>query len=440
MHEFTCTNLGRQIRAGERSPLEIVEQCFKQIGRLEDQVHAWVLLNSNGTRQQAIQLGEELAAGTDRGPLHGIPIAIKDIFDVAGWPTLAASPVRRGHLAQRDAEVVARLRRAGAIILGKTVTTEFASFDPPPTLNPWNRGRTPGGSSSGSAAAVASQMCPAALGSQTGGSITRPASFCGVAGCKPTYGEVSCDGVVALAPSMDHPGPIANTAKDLAILLAAMTDAPPAQTDSREKKSLGLLETFFMEVCEEPIHAATVAALERLKECGYSIEPVKIPSELRFPRVIELHRRIMAYEAGQYHKQNFATKRDQYGPQIASLIEEGLALPQAAYEEARAAQGPFRQQIEALLADGQLDALVLPATVTTAPSVTTTGDPRFNSLWSYGGVPTVSIPCALASDGLPASLQFVGAAGRTFDVLAVAAGCEDVLDFNTVPPIVSEVL
>src|SRR5437762_8023655 len=207
------------IRVGRRSPVEVLEACLERLDRYEPHVRAWVLVDRDGARAEAGRLTRELRRGHHRGPLHGIPVGVKDIFDVFDWPTAAGSRLWRQSVARHDATAVRRLRQAGAVLLGKTVTTQYASFDPPPTRNPWQRERTPGGSSSGSAAAMACGMCLGALGSQTGGSITRPASYCGVLGCKPTFGRVSTDGVVPLAASMDHVGPIAGCVRDLAILL-----------------------------------------------------------------------------------------------------------------------------------------------------------------------------------------------------------------------------
>src|SRR5262245_19352757 len=205
-----------QMHERQLTTRQLVDRCLARIEEREDQLHAWVLVDAGGARAAADKLGEELARGVCRGPLHGIPIGVKDIIDVEGWPTRAGSPLREGHIARQDATVVARLRAAGAVLLGKTVTTEFACFDPPPTVNPWNHACTPGGSSSGSAAALATQMCLGALGSQTGGSITRPAAYCGVAGCKPTFGRVSRAGVVPISHHLDHVGPMGRRVSDLA--------------------------------------------------------------------------------------------------------------------------------------------------------------------------------------------------------------------------------
>src|SRR5437660_1228575 len=232
---WTIHKATAEIRQARLSPSELLEDCFSQIDRYEPKVQAWVFIDRESARAQCDALTQELKHGQYRGPLHGIPLGIKDIFDVFDWPTAAGSSLWARSIARRDATVVGRLRQAGAVFLGKTVTTQYASFDPPPTRNPWNPTRTPGGSSSGSAAAVACGMCLGALGSQTGGSITRPASYCGVAGLKPTFGRVSCDGVVPLAPSMDHVGPIASCVQDLAILLQVIAGPDPRDPSSVEQ-------------------------------------------------------------------------------------------------------------------------------------------------------------------------------------------------------------
>src|SRR5438128_7491159 len=207
---LTIHHAARELREGRLSPVELLDRCLRQVDRYEPAVRAWVLLDRDRARAQAERSALEIRQGQWRGPLHGIPLGIKDIIDVFDWPTAAGSRLWAQSIARRDATIVARLRQAGAVFLGKPVTTQYASFDPPPTRNPWNLERTPGGSSSGSAAAVACGMCLGALASQTGGSITRPASYCGVCSIKPTHGRVSADGVMPLAPSMDHAGAMAN--------------------------------------------------------------------------------------------------------------------------------------------------------------------------------------------------------------------------------------
>ena len=203
---------GRSLRSGQTTPVDLLEECLGRIDDTEADVRAWVVIDREGARRAAETATDELRRGGDRGPLHGLPVGVKDIIDVAGLPTLAGARVRPNVPAAADAFVVAKLRQAGAVVLGKTVTTEFASFDPPPTRNPYDPERTPGGSSSGSAAAVVAGHCYAALGSQTGGSVIRPASYCGAAGMKPTWGRLSLSGIVPLAMHLDHPEQMARTA------------------------------------------------------------------------------------------------------------------------------------------------------------------------------------------------------------------------------------
>src|SRR5215831_1923734 len=222
IHEAAEAIKGRRV-----TPVDLVEQCLAAIERWEPLVQAWVFVDRDYALAEAKRLTAELEKNHYRGPLHGIPIGVKDIYDVFDWPTGCGSKLWANSVARQDAPIVASLREAGAIFLGKTVTTLFASFDPPKTKNPWNLKHTPGGSSSGSAAAVATGMCLAALGSQTGGSITRPAAYCGIAGCKPTYGALPLDGILPLAPTMDHPGPLAGCVPDLAVVLQAIADPAP---------------------------------------------------------------------------------------------------------------------------------------------------------------------------------------------------------------------
>jgi aspartyl-tRNA(Asn)/glutamyl-tRNA(Gln) amidotransferase subunit A len=364
--------------------------------------------------------------------------------DVAGIPTLAGSRIRPNQAATADATVVARLRDAGAIILGKTVTTEFASFDPPPTRNPWKLDRTPGGSSSGSAAAVALGMCLGAIGSQTGGSITRPASFCGVAGCKPSYGRVSLAGIVPLAVHMDHPGPIASCVTDLAILLGAIAGEDAADPLSSslpvdnyvaaiaartEAPRLMLLEGGFWSDAEPAVQSSLRSSIHTLRNHFITVDQSNFAVDM--PDVVARHRRIMTVEAAEFHRPWFPAQRAEYGKHLAALLDEGRQVSALDYAAALRRQAEFRQQ--ALAALGDADALVVPATVTTAPTAETTGNPRFNSPWSYCGLPTVSFPCTVADDGLPLSLQLVGRPFGEAALLSVAAWCEKAIQFAATP-------
>lgn len=421
-----------RIAARRLPPTRLLEQCLARIDRHEERLRAWAHVDWEGAREVARELEAELAAGEYRGPLHGVPLGIKDIIDVRGLPTRAGSPLTSPDPAAADAPVVARLRAAGAVVVGKTVTCEFACFDPPPTRNPWNLNRTPGGSSSGSAAAVAAGMCLGAIGSQTSGSITRPASYCGVAGCKATFGLVSTQGVAPVSSRLDHVGPLARAVADLAILLRAMADVPNAKsefTPVAQPPRLGAPESFFSERAAPEIAAATRDALAKLERGGAVLLPVALPES--FNEVHRMHRRIMAYDAAEFHRARLRATPEGFGPNIRGLLEEGLALSRGEYEEALGHQQQFRAEILSTL--DEVDALVTPATVTVAPGRESTGDGAFNAPWSYAGTPTVSFPCALTETGLPAALQLVGRPYDEWRLLQIAGWCERRFNFRAAP-------
>jgi aspartyl-tRNA(Asn)/glutamyl-tRNA(Gln) amidotransferase subunit A len=427
-HE-TIGGQARAIRAGGRSCVDVLEECLRRIDDREAEVRAWVVVDREGARAQARERDRELAEGRDRGPLHGIPIGIKDIIDVAGLPTTAGSPVGADRPAESDAAVVARLREAGAVILGKTVTTPFAWIDPPPTRNPWRLDRTPGGSSSGSAAAVACGMCLGAIGSQTGGSITRPASFCGVAGLKPTYGRVDETGIIPLAPSLDHPGPLARSVGDLALMWRAICgDAPAAGLAAAPR--LGRLRGLFDERADPAMRAAIDRAAEALGTAGATVVEVALPEG--FADVLRHHRTIMAAEAAEWHERRLAEQPDAYPPRIRALVEEGLAVRAVDYLRAKAHQETMRRAILACF-DG-VDALLTPAAAGPAPDPSTTGDPALNAPWSYTGLPTVTFPIGFSADGLPLGIQLAGWPGLEGWLLEASQWCEATIR-REIPPV-----
>jgi len=424
------------IRTGEKSPVDLLDLCLQQIERYEPSVKAWVFLDADYAQEQAKAREAEARAGAWRGPLHGIPIGIKDIFDVFDWPTAAGSKLWAQSIARRDAIVVDRLRRAGAVFLGKTVTTQYASFDPPPTRNPWKMDRTPGGSSSGSAAAVACGMCLGAMASQTGGSITRPAAFCGVPSCKPTFGRVCLDGIVPLAPSMDHPGPMARCVRDLAILLQVIQgpDARDSHSCSQPafdlvarleptRPRLGRLRGLFEEKALPETRQMLDDAAARLRSEGAEICEVALPAS--FAEVLPRHRTVMAVEAAAFHEPRLRRHPDDYGPNITRLLQEGISCLAPEYAHCKDHQRQLRQEMAACFAG--VDALLTPAAIGPAPDAATTGDPAFNSPWSYTGLPTVSVPAAFTPDGLPLSIQLIGPHWSEPRLLATAAWCEQTL-------------
>jgi Asp-tRNA(Asn)/Glu-tRNA(Gln) amidotransferase A subunit family amidase len=451
---LTLVEMAEAIRRKERSPVELLEECLDRIDQLDERLRAWVVVDRQGARDAARQLADEAARGQFRGPLHGVPMGVKDIIDVAGLPTRAGSPLRDNHVAERDAPVVAALRQAGAIILGKTVTVEFACFDPSPSRNPWDPGldaeprHTPGGSSSGSAVAVATGMCPAALGTQTGGSLVRPSTYCGVATCKPTFARVSRDGVVPVSYHFDHVGPIARRVADLEILLGCLplSDdfgprgpivAPLAQSAPSARivrpPRLGILSGFWQRTADANICAAFQAALGKLAGAGASIVPLE--ANVDFSQVQPMHRRIMGVEAAAVHRSDYAARPDAYGPMISKLLDEGLAASAVDYAEALAWLRDYRRRVTKLFHSVQ--AVIVPSTHTTAPPTldSSTGTSEFQAPWSAAGVPVVSIPCGLAPDGLPAAVQVVVPYHRELQLLAIGRWCEEVFAFENVPPI-----
>lgn len=415
------------IRAGKLSARELLETCLANIDRYESRVRAWVLVDRDRARAEAQTADTERARGIDRGPLHGIPVAIKDIIDVFDWPTACGSHRWANAYARHDAPVVAKLRQAGAVLIGKTVTTQYASFDPPPTRNPWNLSRTPGGSSSGSAAAVASGMCMAALGSQTGGSITRPASYCGVTACKPTYGRTSLEGVLPLAASMDHIGPLAKCVSDVALIMRTISTSERVETQPMPSPitppRLMRPRGFFDRYASADVQQMMDLVCNDLIAHGATVYDCVLPSA--FESVTAHHRAVMATESALYHRERFRRHPEDYGPNISKLLEEGLACSAPDYAAAKTAQRELSGEMNAMLRGGAV--MICPATTTVAPDAATTGDPLFNSPWSFTGLPLVSVPSRLSPDRLPLAIQLIAEAWHEEHLFAIAGWCERAL-------------
>jgi aspartyl-tRNA(Asn)/glutamyl-tRNA(Gln) amidotransferase subunit A len=440
-NRLTLSDAADQIRKTELSPVALVESCLARIQEVDDRIHAWAALDNERVLEEATALAAEAEAGSFRGSLHGIPVGVKDIIFTADFPTCGGSAFFADHHPDYNATVVQRLKDAGAIILGKTVTTEFAGFDPAETRNPWNPKHTPGGSSSGTAASVASRMVPAALGSQTGGSISRPAAYCGVVGFKPTYGRVSLRGVFELAFSLDHIGPLTRTVSDAAMIGQVIAGHDPKDPYSSDRPvdftpapssspRIGLVHALFSEGTEEETRDITLNAVAQLENAGASTPAVRLPKS--FKEVHTMHRIIMHTEGSAYHADRFSRKPKQFRPNLRGLIEEGLLLPAAAYVEAKKHQSNFRRDIQCAFKD--VDIIVTPATPAPAPyGLGSTGDPLFNSPWSHSGLPTVVIPVGLSAAGLPVAIQLIGRAWDESTLLGIAKWCESVIGFSAEP-------
>jgi aspartyl-tRNA(Asn)/glutamyl-tRNA(Gln) amidotransferase subunit A len=426
--DLSVSEAARRIGDGTLTPSALLEACLQRITAVEAAVRAGVAVDEAGARATARERSEEARAGRRRGPLHGIPVAIKDIFHVAGMTTTCGAAPAFHTTAAADATSVARLRAAGAVVLGKAHTTEFAYFEPGPTRNPWNPAHTPGGSSSGSAAAVGARMTPLALGTQTVGSVLRPAAYCGVVGFKGTYDLVPTEGVVPLAWSLDHVGVFARRVADVALamdVLAAHPLGAPAITAPRLAVAEELLERATPEVA-----ALIRATADRFARAGATVREVTLPPS--FAGVHAAGRSVLEVEAAAYHEELYRVHAAQYRPRTRELIASGLTRPAVAYARAQRARLAFRRDVMPLLAEH--DALLSPTAPSPAPEgLGATGDPWFCAPWSFAGVPAISLPIGVSSLGLPHAVQLVGAAGHDAKILAVAAWCERVVSFERSP-------
>jgi len=430
-YKLGISEASRLMREGVLTPSELLESHLRRIGALEPEVRAWVTVDREGAREAAKRLSEEVEEGHIRGPLHGVPVGFKDIYDTAGLRTTMGSKIYDQFVPGVDADTVAGLREAGAIILGKTETTEFAVTDPAPTRNPWNLEHTPGGSSSGSAAAVSSGMCPAALGSQTGGSVIRPASFCGVVGMKPTYDLISRRGVFPLSWSLDHVGFFTRSVEDADIVLGALVGdgrLPPLEASRAPR--VGVLRGFFEENADPEVWEGFVKAKGVLEGAGAEVFEHPLPGS--FHVVHDAHRLIMASEAASVHEENFRKRARDYRLNIRGLVASGLLIPAHAYLRAQCIRARFSD--EALLAMDEVDCLMTPSAPTPAlHGLASTGNSAFNVPWSLCGFPVMTLPSGVTHDNLPLGIQIVGRPYEEHRLLSIALWCECALGFPKEP-------
>jgi aspartyl-tRNA(Asn)/glutamyl-tRNA(Gln) amidotransferase subunit A len=444
--ELTLADASEMIGKGTLSPVELTRSVLDRIATVEPRVLAWARILPQQAQAEAERLDWLLRQGTSLGPLHGIPVGIKDIYYTAGVETAAGSRVLAGFVPTFDASVVRRLQEAGAILLGKTATTEFAHADPAVTRNPWNPNHTPGGSSSGSAAGVAAGMCLGAFGTQTGGSIVRPAAFCGVVGLKPTYGRVSRHGIIPFAWSLDHPGPIAKTVRDAALLLAAVAGPDPHDLSAASRSvpayaealdepprglTAGVADRYFPERASPAVATAFQEAIRVLETLGIRMREVKLPD--CFEAGVDAGRVIMHAEGAAFHRDWYKTRSEDYGRKLAGLIEAGLMIPAASYLRAQQVRSVAIAAMRRLLTD--VDVLITPSAPGPAPEgLASTGDPVFNAPASTFGFPALGLPMGFAPPGLPLGLQIMG---RPFDeetVLRVGAAYEAATDWHDQRP------
>ena len=446
LHALTISALAPMLAARQVTSLELTEACLDRVSTENGRVNAFITVLADEARRQADQADREIAAGRRRGPLHGVPISLKDLVGLEGVPTTAASRVLEGHVATADAAVAARLREAGTVFLGKCNLHEFAygttSEDSAfgPVRNPWDTARSAGGSSGGSAAAVVTGMGSASIGTDTGGSIRIPAAACGCVGLKPTNGELPLDGIVPLSWTLDHVGPLARSVADAWILYHAMAGAPnpaplPAGRVAAGALSLGLLEPYFLDILDDDVRAAFDAACARLAGAGARFADRSVAHAADTP-TIYLHMQLP--EASAYHAPMLEAHPELYTPPVRLRLEMGRYVLGEDYGRARLGARVLAAEVDAAL-DG-VDALVLPTLPIVAPplganSVVIGGAKhpiralmlRLTQLFDVTGHPAISLPCGRSAGKLPVGLQLVGRRGRTADLLEVAGAVEQTL-------------
>jgi Asp-tRNA(Asn)/Glu-tRNA(Gln) amidotransferase A subunit family amidase len=433
----SASQLARLVHEGAVSPGEIAAAALDRIDALDGRLKAWVAIDRVAVQAEAALLDREARAGAFRGPLHGVPVGVKDIYDVAGLPTRAgASFLAAAPPAVSDSAAVASLRRGGALILGKTATTTFAMADPAETVNPWHPSHTPGGSSSGSAAAVAAGMVPAALGTQTAGSVLRPAAFCGIVGFKPSFGRISRAGVIPFAWSLDTLGPLTRSVADAALLLEVMTRLDwrrePDTAEPEVTPRLGVVSRLFPQRLHPEMEGMLAGAATAFARAGARVEEVALSD--RFELTLEAHHIIMTVEGAAYHSRTHAEHLHEYRPRLRTLVETGRLVPATAYLEAQRVRADLWRRTLPLL--GRFDALLVPAAAGPAPEgLDSTGDPSFNAPWTLLGLPTIALPAGHDAQGLPLGLQLVGQPRADEALLRVAAWCEDVLGPAALAPL-----
>ncbi|PYR47584.1 MAG: hypothetical protein DMF89_18620 [Acidobacteria bacterium] len=442
---WTIDQFARKLRARQVSALEVTDDCLRQIAADNGRLNAFTLVLADEARQQAREADRELAAGFDRGPLQGVPLSIKDLIDVNGTPTTAASRVREGHVARHDAAAVSRLRAAGAVLVGKTNLHEFAfgttneesAFGP--ARNPHDPTRSPGGSSGGSAASVAAGMALASLGTDTGGSIRIPAAACGTVGLKPTFDELPTDGVIPLSRTMDHLGPLAKTVTDTWYVFRALhggTHPKLPEAQPARHLRLAIPRPYFCDLLDDSVRSRFDAAVTALRAAGASINDTELR---RTDLIAPAYLHIVFGDAAAYHGPTLDAVPDRYTRPVRLRLEMARYVLAEDYVRALQVRQWLRHEVDVALRG--YDALLLPTLPIPAPSlgaasvrIGTRDEPvrnvmlRLTQLFNLTGHPAISIPCGVTEEGLPCGLQLVGTRMQADTLLYVARAVENTLD------------
>ena len=403
LDSLDASEAAARIRSRTLTSEALVAACLARIDARERDVGAWQHL----ARDQALAKAREADSNRSGGPLHGVPIAVKDVFDTFDMPTTLGSPIYTNRQPCWDAACVAAVRAAGAIPLGKTVTTEFASYHPGKTRNPHDSSRTPGGSSSGSAAAIADFMAPLAFGTQTAASVTRPAAFCGVIGYKATFGELSLSGVRPLAQSLDTLGVFARSVADVALLRDVLLGVDPSPLPALSTPPrLGVCRTPAWPLAEPAMRDALEAAVESLRHAGATVDEIELPEA--FAAVIDAQQVIMTYETARNYVFEMTQRPDGLSASFRAICDAGMRIERATYLDSVRRVAEAGRMLPDAMRD--CDALVTPATRGEAPPIDAgTGDPVMSRIWTALGVPTLAIPVPRAHGALPVAVQLVSA-------------------------------
>ena len=445
-YELTVSQAAQQIKAKTLSPLELAQSLLDRIEATDKELKAWVTIDREEVLSVAKQREEEARQGKSLGLLHGVPVGLKDIFYTAGIKTAAGSKVYSNFVPDYDATSVAKIKEAGGIILGKAVTTEFATSDPSPTYNPWNVEHTPGGSSSGSSVAVATKTVGAALGSQTGGSTCRPAAYTGIVGLKATYGRISRYGVVPVSWSLDHVGILVRTVEDAALMLQVMSGEDPNDPGSAREPvpdflqqmaehnrppRIGVVNQYYEEKSTSEVWTNAQDVTQKLAAAGAEIIELGLPDS--FQTAHSAQRIVMNVECAAFHEQFHATQAEDYGPRVRSGMEMGMLVPATKYLQAQRLRRQFRMDMVQMVR--QVDVVITPATPAPAPrDRNTTGDASFQVPWTTSGLPTVTLPSGLSEDGMPLAVQLGALPFEEGRLLGAAQWCESVLGVQLSPP------
>jgi Asp-tRNA(Asn)/Glu-tRNA(Gln) amidotransferase A subunit family amidase len=427
---LTLSEAVAEIRDGRITSAELTADCLARIDAAEPEVQAWTFLDRDHAMRQAEAADQHRKQGKALGPLHGVPVGIKDIFDTGDMPTEFGSRLWVGRTPRRDAAAVASLRGAGAVIMGKTVTTEYAYFHPGKTRNPHDPKRTPGGSSSGSAAAVAAHMVPGAIGSQTNGSVIRPAAFCGVVGFKPTHGLIPRSGALLLSRALDHVGVFTRSVEDAALMAEVMAGFDEEDPDTQPRARPPFASVAASEPPLPPRFAfvrspawpnaapeTQEAFAELVEALGDNVNEVEIGAS--FDRALDLHRTVMEVEMAHNLHRDFEKGGEQLSATLRKLIERGRNTLAVDYTRALAAAAPLNEALESVF--DEYDAILTPSAPGEAPQgLDTTGNPAFCTLWTYLGTPAVTLPLMRSGAGLPLGVQLVARRGNDARLLRTA--------------------